>query len=76
MDIKPRGGRKPVMVMVDGEIVMIKKVTSFGSSDAIFIPKEWVIAQTILHGEAPVKYSIIYNAEVLTMRPYYGKAGG
>lgn len=73
--IKTRGGKKPVMAMVDGELVIIKKAITLGSSQAIILPKEWILALTIRHKQEPVKFALVYNSEVMTIRPYFGKEG-
>lgn len=74
-EIKVRGGRKPILAMVDGELVIIKKATKFGSSRVIFLPKEWLMAIEISQNRQPEKFALSFNASVLTIKPYFGDEG-
>jgi len=75
MDIKVGGGRKPVMARVDGELVIIKKASVFGTSKALFLPREWLLAIELKQHQQPEKFTLSYNAEVLTVKPYFGDEG-
>lgn len=75
LEIKLRGGKRPVMAMVDGDLVCIKKASTFGKSVALFLPKEWLMAIEMKHGQKPGKFTLNFNAEVLTIKPYFGREG-
>lgn len=72
LNIKIRGGRHPKLVMLDGELVMIKKTFTVGTSQAIILPKEWLLAISAIHHKNPTEFAITRNASVLTIRPYFG----
>lgn len=72
MVIKIRG-RKARLVRIEGEIMELHKPTVFGTSTAIFLPRAFVLAAEA-KGEVE-GYAMVYNASVLTIRPYYGEGG-
>ena len=75
IDLKPRGGRKQIRAMVNGELVVIKRASRFGETLGIFLPREWIMALEIKHNRKPEKFMLDYNAEVMTIRPYFGEEG-
>ena len=76
LNIKSRGGRKPEMVMVEGELVQVKKLSRFGNSLALFLPKPWLTALSYKHGKDVTAVTLDFNIEVLTIRPYFGDEEG
>ena len=74
LTVKVRGGKKPVIAMVNGELSVIKKASKFDSSLAIFLPREWIMALEITNKRKVEKFALTYNCEVLTIRPYFGEA--
>jgi len=69
------GGRKPVMAMVGGELVIIKRASKISKSLAIFLPSEWLKVIALKHKQKPEKFTLNYNTEVLTIKPYFGDEG-
>ena len=66
-------GRKPTMDYVDGELVEIRKVIKTGNSMSVTLPRQWIAA---VQGKGELEgVTLVYNAHVLTIRPYYGKNG-
>lgn len=76
IDLKPKGGRKPKMALVDGEYVMIKKLSRFKTSQALFLPREWLLAVSAKYDKDVTEVAIDYNSTVLTIRPYFGNEEG
>lgn len=74
---KGRGGRKPVLAYVDGELVHIKPLSMIGNSVGIILPKEWLTLTEYKMGKRPEKVAITYNvsdlASVITIRAYFGE---
>ena len=77
IDVRVRGGRKPVMVMAEGELVFLKKATTIGAwSKGIILPKEWLNAIQITKGKAPEYFTLTYTITpeaVLAIKPYFGE---
>ena len=73
--LKTRGGRKPRLEYVDGDMVQIKPLTKVGNSVAVILPKEWLNLTKVTMGKCPKKVTLQYNvsdlASVITLRAYF-----
>jgi len=68
-----KGGRKPVMDYVDGELMFIKRISKVGTSHCIFLPSEWFALCEMRCGKRPTKIGMSINDKVIIIKPYFGE---
>lgn len=68
-----KGGKRPVMAQVDGDLMFIKKIAKVGSSHCVFLPSEWFTLVEVQCGKRPTKIGMSIDGKVITIKPYFGE---